>query len=215
MSHPFGAPAGNPFPVVGQVTDQNGLAASSITISLTNTPKGYPAQTAVTDAGGYYSITLADWSELDALSFSIDDTRYGPTYTTTASSSIAAGDTYKTVNITLSTPSIRVQGAVTDGGTAQASLTVAFINIDNRTTGATGRVTGTTDASGNYDLTLDGKQYDEMVVVVQDANPATKAASSRWYLTSTTSYTRDLTLLSRRAYVRGVIVPAKLKVTAL
>lgn len=80
MPLPFGAPVGLPFVVYGQVTDKSGVAVSGLTVSVQNLDENTDEiLTAVTDAGGYYSITLSIWAVEDTLSVSVADTRFGAT----------------------------------------------------------------------------------------------------------------------------------------
>ena len=109
---------------------------------------------------------------------------------------------------------LTVAGQVTDGGVAQASLSVALINIDERTTGATGRATTMTDGSGNYSVGLSGASDDQLIVVVQNTDK-TKFGSAKFWATSATSYTKDLTLTARREFTLREPPGLKIKVTAL
>lgn len=109
---------------------------------------------------------------------------------------------------------ITVAGQVTDGGVAAGVLSVALINIDERTTGSTGRITGSTDANGDYSVELSGTQDDQFIVVAKNTT-ATKFASSKFWLTSATSYTKDLALAERRDFILREPPGFKLKITNL
>lgn len=109
---------------------------------------------------------------------------------------------------------ITVSGQVTDGGVGAGILSVALINIDERTTGATGRATGDTDGSGNYSITLDGAEEDQFAVVAKSTD-ATKFAAKKWFLSSETSYTKDLALSARKTYMLKTPHAVKLKITNL
>lgn len=109
---------------------------------------------------------------------------------------------------------ITVSGQVTDLGVAAGVLSVAVLNIDERTTGSTGRATGNTDASGNYSINLSGTEEDQFVVIAQNT-AKTKFAASKFFLTSSTAYTKNLALAARRSYMLKTPHAVKLKVTNL
>ena len=100
--HPFGIPLGLPFPIVGRVIDKNGNPVANLTVSVQNLIKtATTTLTTATNAGGYYSVTLAEWDPDDALSISVADTRFGSTNNIRKFPYIRAGETEKVVNLKL------------------------------------------------------------------------------------------------------------------
>lgn len=100
--HPFGEPIGTPFPIVGQVVDKNDNPVANLTVSVQNLTKtATTTLTTATNAGGYYSVTLAEWDPNDALSVSVADTRFGSTNNARRFPYIRAGETEKIVDIKL------------------------------------------------------------------------------------------------------------------
>lgn len=109
---------------------------------------------------------------------------------------------------------ITVTGQVTDGGISAGVLSVAVINIDERTTGSTGRTTGNSDANGDYSISLSGTEEDQFAIIAKNT-AGTKFAATKFFLTSTTTYTKNLALVTRRSYMLKTPHAVKLKVTNL